>query len=168
MTAPRDDRPIGVAVRRYYTSPRTHDDFLESHLELWDRSDPERPRLLPGYGWVFGMGDGTSNVGLGVLSTRVLYFERGPDRGFIAPEHYESEAQINASTHDLPTVRGFWRGLDILWRDRIDGNADPSRREADLAERGRDRERLLATLRHHGALTGEAGADAGSLPTASD
>ncbi|GAA5155574.1 geranylgeranyl reductase family protein [Pseudonocardia eucalypti] len=65
----RDDRPMGVAVRRYYTSPRTHDDYLESHLELWDRSDPRDPKLLPGYGWIFGMGDGTSNVGLGILST---------------------------------------------------------------------------------------------------
>ncbi len=63
----RDDRPLGVAVRRYYTSPRSHDDFLETHLELWDRSGQE-PRLLPGYGWVFGMGDGTANVGLGILS----------------------------------------------------------------------------------------------------
>ena len=53
----------------YYTSPRTHDDYLESHLELWDRSDPQQPKLLPGYGWIFGMGDGTSNVGLGILST---------------------------------------------------------------------------------------------------
>ncbi|MCP2260411.1 geranylgeranyl reductase family [Streptoalloteichus tenebrarius] len=65
----RDDRPMGVAVRRYYTSPRTHDDFLESHLELWDRSVPGEPRLLPGYGWIFGMGDGTVNVGLGSLNT---------------------------------------------------------------------------------------------------
>ncbi|MCP2165926.1 geranylgeranyl reductase family protein [Goodfellowiella coeruleoviolacea] len=65
----RDDRPMGVAVRRYYTSPRTHDDYLESHLELWDRSDPANPVLLPGYGWIFGMGDGTVNVGLGILST---------------------------------------------------------------------------------------------------
>jgi geranylgeranyl reductase family protein len=65
----RDDRPIGVAVRRYYSSPRTKDDFLESHLELWDRSDPTNPSLLPGYGWIFGMGDGSSNVGLGILST---------------------------------------------------------------------------------------------------
>jgi geranylgeranyl reductase family protein len=65
----RDDRPMGVAVRRYYTSPRTKDDYLESHLELWDRSDPAHPILLPGYGWIFGMGDGTVNVGLGILST---------------------------------------------------------------------------------------------------
>jgi geranylgeranyl reductase family protein len=65
----RDDRPIGVAVRRYYTSPRTKDDYLESHLQLWDRADPANPRMLPGYGWIFGMGDGTVNVGLGILST---------------------------------------------------------------------------------------------------
>src|SRR5262249_29027630 len=45
------------------TSPRHDDDYLESWLELWD-SD----RLLPGDGWVFGAGDGTSNVGLGLLN----------------------------------------------------------------------------------------------------
>lgn len=65
----RDDRPMGVAVRRYYTSSRSKDDYLESHLELWDRTDPANPVLLPGYGWIFGMGDGTANVGLGILST---------------------------------------------------------------------------------------------------
>jgi menaquinone-9 beta-reductase len=60
----RDDRPMGVAVRTYFRSPRHDDDWLESWLELWDGD-----RLLPGYGWVFGMGDGTSNVGLGMLNT---------------------------------------------------------------------------------------------------
>ncbi|NHC44134.1 geranylgeranyl reductase family protein [Motilibacter aurantiacus] len=60
----REDRPMGVAVRTYYTSRRHDDDWLESWLELWEGDD-----LLPGYGWVFGMGDGTSNVGLGVLNT---------------------------------------------------------------------------------------------------
>ncbi|MCU1672034.1 MAG: geranylgeranyl reductase [Frankiales bacterium] len=63
--AKRDDRPMGVAVRRYYTSPRTNDDMLESWLEL----RAENGDLLPGYGWVFGVGDGTSNVGLGLLNT---------------------------------------------------------------------------------------------------
>jgi geranylgeranyl reductase family protein len=64
----RDDRPMGVAVRTYYRSPRHDDDWLESWLELWDEKDGQR-RLLPGYGWVFGVGDGTSNVGLGILNT---------------------------------------------------------------------------------------------------
>jgi menaquinone-9 beta-reductase len=60
----RDDRPLGVAVRTYYTSPRHNDDYLEAWLDLWDGNS-----LLPGYGWIFGMGDGTSNVGLGLLNT---------------------------------------------------------------------------------------------------
>ena len=63
--AKRDDRPMGVAVRTYYTSPRHLDDHLESWLELWD-GKPGKSDLLPGYGWIFGMGDGTCNVGLGI------------------------------------------------------------------------------------------------------
>jgi geranylgeranyl reductase family protein len=73
----RDDRPMGVAVRRYYASPKTDDEFIEGHLELWDRSDPRDPKLLPGYGWVFPLGGGTVNVGLGMLSTSKAF--RGTD-----------------------------------------------------------------------------------------
>ena len=64
----RDDRPLGVAVRTYYKSPRHNDDYLESWLDLWDGD-----RLLPGYGWIFGMGDGTSNIGLGLLNTSAAF-----------------------------------------------------------------------------------------------
>jgi menaquinone-9 beta-reductase len=64
----RDDRPLGVAVRTYYQSPRHDDDYLESWLDLWDGD-----RLLPGYGWIFGMGDGTSNIGLGLLNTSTAF-----------------------------------------------------------------------------------------------
>jgi geranylgeranyl reductase family protein len=64
----RDDRPLGVAVRTYYKTPRHDDDYLESWLDLWDGD-----RLLPGYGWIFGMGDGTSNVGLGLLNTSAAF-----------------------------------------------------------------------------------------------
>jgi menaquinone-9 beta-reductase len=68
----REDRPMGVAVRTYYTSPRHDDDWLESWLELWDEKDGQR-KLLPGYGWIFGVGDGTSNVGLGILNTSTAW-----------------------------------------------------------------------------------------------
>ena len=64
----RDDRPLGVAVRTYYRTPRHDDDYLESWLDLWDGD-----RLLPGYGWIFGMGDGTANVGLGLLNTSAAF-----------------------------------------------------------------------------------------------
>ncbi|MBB1256502.1 geranylgeranyl reductase family protein [Streptomyces alkaliterrae] len=70
----REDRPMGVAVRTYFTSPRHDDDYLESWLELWDRRGPQ-DRLLPGYGWIFGMGDGTSNVGLGILNSSSAFKE---------------------------------------------------------------------------------------------
>lgn len=70
--AKREDRPMGVAVRRYYRSPAKHDDdYLESWLELRSREGGDK--LLPGYGWIFGMGDGRVNVGLGVLNSSVAY-----------------------------------------------------------------------------------------------
>jgi len=70
--AKREDRPIGVAVRRYYHSPARHDDdYLESWLEL--RSKDGGDTLLPGYGWIFGMGDGRVNVGLGVLNSSAAF-----------------------------------------------------------------------------------------------
>ena len=69
----RDEaRPMGVAVRRYYQSPRHDDDYLESWLELWDKVGG-KDRLLPGYGWIFGLGDGRSNVGLGILNSSAAF-----------------------------------------------------------------------------------------------
>jgi menaquinone-9 beta-reductase len=68
----REDRPMGVAVRTYYASPRHRDDYLESWLELWE-GKPGKSALLPGYGWIFGMGDGTCNVGLGILNTSAAF-----------------------------------------------------------------------------------------------
>jgi menaquinone-9 beta-reductase len=64
-TARRKDYPLGLAARGYYRSPRSRDRFLESQLDLRDSSGA----TMPGYGWVFPLGDGTVNVGVGLLST---------------------------------------------------------------------------------------------------
>lgn len=64
----RDDRPMGVAVRTYFRTPRHDDPWMESHLELWE-GEPRRSALMPGYGWIFALGDGTANVGLGSVSS---------------------------------------------------------------------------------------------------
>jgi flavin-dependent dehydrogenase len=64
----REDRPLGVAVRRYVRTPRTHDDYLDISFDL--SADGPSPESMPGYGWSFGMGDGTANVGFGLLDTR--------------------------------------------------------------------------------------------------
>lgn len=63
-----ENRPMGVAVRTYFKSPRHDDEWMESQLELWD-GPRERSNLLPGYGWIFALGDGTVNVGLGSVSS---------------------------------------------------------------------------------------------------
>ena len=61
----RKDFPRGLAARGYYRSPRSSDSFLESQLDIRDRTGA----TMPGYGWVFPLGDGTVNVGVGLLST---------------------------------------------------------------------------------------------------
>jgi geranylgeranyl reductase family protein len=89
-TARRRDYPMGLATRAYYVSPRSRDPFMESQLDLRDR----RGDTLPGYGWVFPLGDGTVNVGVGLLST----FKRWKDvnttdmmKAYVssAPSHWE-------------------------------------------------------------------------------
>jgi geranylgeranyl reductase family protein len=64
----REDRPLGVAVRRYVRTPRAADDYLDISFDL-SASGPTAASM-PGYGWVFGLGDGTANVGFGLLDTR--------------------------------------------------------------------------------------------------
>src|SRR5690625_1933846 len=64
----RDDRPMGVAVRTYFRTPIHDSEWMESHLELWE-GKPNESALLPGYGWIFPLGDGTANVGLGSVSS---------------------------------------------------------------------------------------------------
>jgi geranylgeranyl reductase family protein len=64
----REDRPLGVAVRRYVATPHGADDYLDISFDL--SAGGPTADSMPGYGWVFGMGDGTANVGFGLLDTR--------------------------------------------------------------------------------------------------
>ncbi len=64
-TSRRRDYPYGLAVRGYYASPNSNDGFLESQLDIRDADG----RSMPGYGWIFPLGDGAINVGVGVLSS---------------------------------------------------------------------------------------------------
>ncbi|MEV8585561.1 geranylgeranyl reductase family protein [Streptomyces sp. NPDC051180] len=63
----RQDRPMGVAVRRYYRTPARDQDHLEAWLDLETEDAKGRPYMPFGYGWVFPVGDGTFNVGLGTF-----------------------------------------------------------------------------------------------------
>lgn len=64
-TVRNKDYPLGLAARGYYSSPLSTDGFMESQLDIRDKAG----NTMPGYGWVFPLGDGTVNVGVGLLST---------------------------------------------------------------------------------------------------
>ena len=59
-----EDYPMGFAIRQYFKSPMEHSGWFEAYLDI--RSGPQQ---VPGYGWVFPVGDGTVNAGVGLLST---------------------------------------------------------------------------------------------------
>ena len=82
----------------------------------------------------------------GVLSYRLLSFERNPSGGFAPPRDFPREALAAVSTHDLPTFRGWWRGLDIDLRECFGVfDADLASREREA--RARDRTRFNDALK---------------------
>jgi len=64
-TARNRSYPLGMAIRTYYESPLHDEPWIESCLDVRDRNG----NSMPGYGWIFPVGDGTINVGIGLLST---------------------------------------------------------------------------------------------------
>jgi geranylgeranyl reductase family protein len=99
----REDRPLGVAVRRYIETPRTHDPYLDISFDL--SADGPDADSMPGYGWSFGMGDGTANVGFGLLDTRraTTSDHRGTFRRWLAtlPPEWQLDEE-----HAVTPVRG--------------------------------------------------------------
>jgi menaquinone-9 beta-reductase len=94
----RRDYPMGLAARGYYQSPRSSDPFLESQLDLRDASGA----TMPGYGWVFPLGDGTVNVGVGLLSTsqrwkHVNTTKMMADYVRVAPRYWEFDDESKLS-----------------------------------------------------------------------
>ena len=91
----------------------------------------------------------------GLLGCRVLYFERGQDGGFRGSDKYPATCLASISTHDLPTLAGFWAGRDIDWRERLGLFAEPGQAEHERAERATIRHRLLELLAAEGLLPAE-------------
>jgi 4-alpha-glucanotransferase len=96
-------------------------------------------------------------LGAGLLGYRVAWFERDwhGDQSYLPPERFPVQAMATVSTHDLPTVRGFFVAQDILWRERLGLYAEPWRAEEDRRQRAREAALLLERLRACGLLSGE-------------
>lgn len=81
-----------------------------------------------------------------VYSYKVLLFEKHADGRFRRPEEYVRRAIATVTTHDLPTLRGYWEGRDLDLRDRLSLFPGEDIRRYVLDERVRDRAQLLAAL----------------------
>ena len=82
--------PMGMAIRGYFESPLHDDPWIESSLDVRDRNG----NAMPGYGWIFPVGNGTINVGIGLLSTFRDYKEINTSHLFeefacTLPEHWQ-------------------------------------------------------------------------------
>ncbi len=90
----------------------------------------------------------------GLLGMRVLWFERTRSGGFTAPARWPRAAAAMTSTHDLPTVAGWWRGCDIDWGWRLGRTSAFASPAAERQARAEDRARLWRTCRKAGTASG--------------
>ena len=111
--------PMGMAIRGYYRSPMHDDPWIESHLDLVDKNGD----FLPGYGWIFPVGDGTINVGVGLLSTFKGYKDINTSRLMetfceIAPSYWEISPETSCGPPTggkLPTGGSTGPKVGINW-----------------------------------------------------
>jgi (1->4)-alpha-D-glucan 1-alpha-D-glucosylmutase len=100
----------------------------------------------------------------GVLSYRILYFERDGAGDFKPPADYPVQAVVAATTHDLPTLAGWWSGDDLGLRESLGMFPTPAAREAQIVARAQDRARLLLALERESLLPPGATVNPVSLP----
>lgn len=89
---------------------------------------------------------------LGVLSYHPFFFERSSDGSFKPPADYARQALVAVSTHDLPTLRGFWKGSDLDMRAALDLFPTQEIRENLVVARAQDRAHLLLALQRMSLL----------------
>lgn len=90
----------------------------------------------------------------GVFSYRVFYFEREAAGRFLAPEHYPAQAVATVTTHDLPTLAGFWQNRDLDFKRAANLYPEARLAEEDTVLRHKDRQKLVEALKNRGLLTG--------------
>jgi (1->4)-alpha-D-glucan 1-alpha-D-glucosylmutase len=96
---------------------------------------------------------------IGVLGYRVLYFEKDAEGAYKLPAEYDPDVLSVISTHDLPTLAGFWHGADIEWRSTHGLYPGAEAREQQIVSRAQDRARLMMALEKESLLPEEADAE---------
>jgi 4-alpha-glucanotransferase len=82
----------------------------------------------------------------GILSYRLFYFERDRSGAFVPFDQYPVQALVSSTTHDLPTLAGFWRNEDIEARRRTGVLGSEENYRAQLESRGAEKQKMLDLL----------------------
>jgi len=86
----------------------------------------------------------------GIYSYKVLYFEHDKQLIYRAPQDYVAQAMATVTTHDLPTLRGYWQGDDLTLGEKLGIYPDAEILAHLRRERALTRQALLDALhRHH-------------------
>ncbi|WP_205436460.1 4-alpha-glucanotransferase [Edwardsiella tarda] len=88
----------------------------------------------------------------GVYSYKVLYFERDSDNVFRAPQSYNVQAMATVTTHDLPTLHGYWQADDLRLGERLGLYPDREVLAELYQDRAAAKQGLLDGLHHYGCL----------------
>jgi 4-alpha-glucanotransferase len=99
----------------------------------------------------------------GILSYRVFFFEKDKAGTFRDPAEYPRQALVSSTTHDLPTLRGFWEGADIEAR-RAAGMIGDNEVQAQSAMRAADKQKMLDALFRCGLMRPDLPRDAAAYP----
>lgn len=87
----------------------------------------------------------------GILGMRVLWFERDAKGDFLPPSRWDAQAAALSTTHDLPTLAGWWSGRDLQWRRLLGRDAAPDKA---LRQRQTDRKKIWRMLKKAGCAQG--------------
>ena len=90
----------------------------------------------------------------GLLGIRVLLFQRHGSR-FLSPSEWPDTAIATTTTHDLPTLAGWWEGRDIAWRSRLDLLETGQNEQQACEARAHERSALWQALKDAGCASGE-------------
>ena len=91
-----------------------------------------------------GFGDIMARAGL--LSYKVLFFERWDSGFFMRPDLYPAQSMVTVSTHDLPTLAGWWTGKDLEWRQKLNLYPNEEMGPNERNSRIEDRQLLVSAL----------------------
>ena len=95
----------------------------------------------------------------GVYSYRVFFFEQAEDGGFFSPSHYPVQSMSTLTTHDMPTLIGYWHCLDLELGKEIGLYPTEEILQTLYADRHENKQAILDTLHGHGSIDEHVGRD---------